>query len=627
MKDIEVYGRLVEDFIVKMTSAEAGQFRLEVPTFKIILERARTQKPQLIKLSLTDDGLLVNNLDDSEESLEAVNLMVTKSINFISSLIGEELARDVIKRNMREEISEISRRIRKSDRLMRYVPEPFGEMVQEMGNEEKISGKHALILRKFDAIFSEFIDDLARRTDLSALKLKLSILREKNELLKNVVLNPENHLEFDLEAWNRADDCEVGEAVEDVLKSLVGLTTFMVGQSEARQKVKHLFREHFEDDEDLLERYDLDDFVSEEPKERKVSTGFDPLDDRIGGGFDKGSSLLLVSPSGIERDNFVLNMFQDGLDKGYSLLFVTSKEPPKSIRALMRSRNLDPEDMEEKGRMRIVDWFSWRGERIIGVEREGKTLKSSKILSNLGIAINKALREIDHSGSRLAMVHIIGPATNIFDFSQVYNFIQRLRAKFKENDVIGIFLLETEVLTKDETPRIREIFDGTIEIKKTMDQGKLNREISVLNMSGVDFDARSIPFRLENRRFVEIGGKRESKTPKIKRTKRKQDRDTEKTPKEKPKKENKVFPVKRRKRVLKTSDSSGGEEGADIKVVPKKVKRRRSVSPSGEGVESPKGLLEDALSTIDELLENSKSDLTGNNTNPIKVKRVVRRRR
>ncbi len=86
MNDVEIYGKIIEMFIKKMTSPEIGQFRLEVSTFRIILERARVQHPSLIKFTLTDDGSVVNNLKDSDKSIGSLNHFLQRSLDFISSI-------------------------------------------------------------------------------------------------------------------------------------------------------------------------------------------------------------------------------------------------------------------------------------------------------------------------------------------------------------------------------------------------------------------------------------------------------------------------------------------------------------------------------------------------------------
>lgn len=505
MNDVLIYGKLLESFIGKMTSPEIGQFRLEVSTFRIILERARVENPKLVKFTITDEGKVVNNLSDSLESLEALSAFLRKALDFISSLIGEELARDIISSSMKEEMIRLSEDVRGRQDLLEQIHEPFRSSLIEAMEKKGGSSDHEEILDLFHKVFQEYLKDLSTHTDLSAFKLKLSIMREKYELLKFVELTRDNSLKLDKEMWAKASPGDVRTALSALFNSMVGLSTFLLGKEEAVKKASRVFQFHFEGKDELLSKYDLYEDILDGALNKKVSTGLELLDKKMGGGIPKGASILLISPSGIERDMFISGLLNRGLNNGSSALMVLSKEPPRSIRMLLKSNGLDPDELEESGRFRIVDWFSWRGERIIGVERDGHALKSSKILSNLGIAINKGLRELTYSTNKMGIVHIIGPATNIFEFSQVYNFIQRLRAKFKDDEMASLFLLEKDSLSKELESRILEIFDGTLEINKKMEKGRFHREMVIRSLSGVDFDANPLPFQIRDNMIIPDG--------------------------------------------------------------------------------------------------------------------------
>ncbi|MGA1872201.1 MAG: RAD55 family ATPase [Thermoplasmatota archaeon] len=501
MNDVELYGNLVRDFIKKMTSPEIGQFRLEVSTFRIILERARVQKPKLIKFTITDNGKVVNDMEDDLESLKAIEVLLQRSVEFISSLMGEELARDMIMKTMGSTVQEMCESLRGRQQLIQHIPEPLDLLVEEALSSVEITNDHEEVLGLFEDVFQAYLKELSNHTDLSAFKLKLSILREKHELLKHVSVTKNNTLDIDRDVWAAANDEQVKGSLVAAFNSMVGLSTFLVGKEEAIKKASRIFNYYFEGRSEVLRRYNMQDVILEGALHQKITTGFSPLDRKMGGGINKGSSILFISPSGIERDIFISNILTSGLNDGFSLLMVLSKEPPRSIRMLLRSQGLDANRFEEEGNLRIVDWFSWRGERIIGVEKEGYALKSSKILSNLGIAINKGLRELTFSPNKVALVHMIGPATNIFEFTQVYNFMQRLRAKFKEEEMASIFFLESETLSRESLTRIMEVFDGVVEMSKSLEAGKISREISVLTMSGVDFDASPIQFVIKDNRL------------------------------------------------------------------------------------------------------------------------------
>ncbi|MBN1389951.1 MAG: hypothetical protein JXA22_04845 [Candidatus Thermoplasmatota archaeon] len=504
MNDVELYGNLIREFIRKMTSPDIGEFRMEISSFRIILERARVQRTKLIKFNITENGRIVNDMEDDSGSISALETFLRRSVDFISSLIGEELARDVIYRNLKESTRDLIEPMRGREGLIGHFPEPFDMLVEQTLSTSVEKNDHEEVLGLFEDVFQAYLKELSGHTDLSAFKLKLSILREKHRLLKHVTVTKNNSMDFDRDIWATATDEEVSDSLVAVFNSMVGLSTFLLGKEEAIKKASRILNYYFEGKASIMERYGMEDLILEGALNHKVSTGFQLLDDKMGGGISKGSSILFISPSGIERDIFITQLLTTGLMDGASVLMVLSKEPPRSIRMLLRSQDLDANAFEEEGKLRIVDWFSWRGERIIGVERDGHSLKSSKILSNLGIAINKGLRDLTFSPTKIAIVHMIGPATNIFEFTQVYNFMQRLRAKFKEEEMASIFFLETETLSRESLTRIMEVFDGVVEMKKTMGSGKVLRDISILTMSGMDYDTTASPFVIRDSRLISI---------------------------------------------------------------------------------------------------------------------------
>lgn len=498
MKDVELYGHLIERFIEKMTSPEIGQFKLEVSTFRIILERSRSEDPSLVKFTLVENGKIINNLKDTPESVTSISIFLGKSLNFISSLIGEELARDIIISSMIQEINDTADQFRGRDELITSIPEPFRTMIKDNMDMSNGWTIHDEIIDLFMDVFQAYIKELSKHSDLTPLKVKLAILRERIKLIRSVEIDKNGDLNINREDWSSASVQEVGGALSAIFNSMVGLSTFISGKDQAMKKASEISRYYLEGKESLLRSYDLLDSILDGNLYKKVSTGLDILDRRMGGGIPKGSSVLLISPSGIERDILISGMLKKGLLTGSSALIVTSKEPPRSIRMMLKANDLEPISLEEEGKLRLIDWYSWRGERIIGVEKDGHSLKSSKILSNLGIAINKGLRELNGSTSKIGMIHMIAPAANLFEFNQVYNFIQRLRAKFMDSEMSSLFLLETDALSKEMELKIIEIFDGLIEISKTSHEGKFRRELQIRSLSGVDFDEEPIPFHVKD---------------------------------------------------------------------------------------------------------------------------------
>jgi hypothetical protein len=288
LNDVEIYGNLIKEFITKMTSPEIGQFRLEISTFRIILERARVQKPSLIKFTITENGQIVNDLEHNEDSLIALEILLERSVDFISSLIGEELANDIIIRSMKENTKNIIEPMRGKEKLISHIPEPFDHVIKETFTTPDIRNDHEEILGLFEDVFHAYLKDLASHTDLSAFKLKLSILREKHDLLKYVIVTKDKTLDFDRDMWAPAKDEDVKEALVAAFNSMVGLSTFLVGKEEAIKKATRIFQYYFEGKSGILERYNMEDVLLEGALHQKISTGFTLLDYHMGGGIPKG---------------------------------------------------------------------------------------------------------------------------------------------------------------------------------------------------------------------------------------------------------------------------------------------------------------------------------------------------
>src|SRR5207245_2521220 len=138
----------------------------------------------------------------------------------------------------------------------------------------------------------------------------------------------------------------------------------------------------------------------------------------------------LQGPPGQEKLRFALTFLAEGLKTGACGLIVISSHSPDSVLEELRNLGVNFEAVTKENRLRIVDWYSWSEEPVQDVEERGLVLRSSIDLTNLGVALSRAIVGLAEPGPRRAVLEILSPATNVYEVTQVYAFAQSAKRKF-----------------------------------------------------------------------------------------------------------------------------------------------------------------------------------------------------
>ncbi|MEM2900027.1 MAG: RAD55 family ATPase, partial [Thermoplasmata archaeon] len=227
----------------------------------------------------------------------------------------------------------------------------------------------------------------------------------------------------------------------------------------------------------------------EAKKERKIFAGIDGLNTLIENGIPNGYSIILQTPSGPERDLFIAGFIKEGFQAEGCVIVTLSMNSPDEFKTQLSNFGLTKEKIEEyesKGNLRILDWYSFKNERIQGIEEVGSIIKCSKALTNVEIAINKILRSIDGKTTR-AIIDVLSPALKVFDFETVYKFAQTIRAKFKKDGVTALFIIDKDMHETRTLSSLHRVFDGVIDIERERIGNKLSSRLGILSMSGTFF--------------------------------------------------------------------------------------------------------------------------------------------
>src|SRR5213593_4864298 len=220
----------------------------------------------------------------------------------------------------------------------------------------------------------------------------------------------------------------------------------------------------------------------------RLPTGVPGFDAMVQGGLPVGSSVVLQGPPGQEKLRFALTFLAEGLKSGGSALVVTSSQSPDAVIADLRELGVNLDSVTNENRLRVVDWYSWSEETVQDTEERGIVIRSSIDLTNLGVALSRAIASLTGGGSRRAVIELLSPATSSYEVTQVYAFAQSAKRKFDRHQFTSLVLIEKEMHSGAQLTTLHQPFDGVIEIERTRSGDRIVRKIGVLHLKDTSPD-------------------------------------------------------------------------------------------------------------------------------------------
>src|SRR6059036_3099207 len=208
----------------------------------------------------------------------------------------------------------------------------------------------------------------------------------------------------------------------------------------------------------------------------------------VQGGLPVGSSVVLQGPPGQEKLRFALTFLAEGLKSGGSGLVVTASQSPDAVIAELRELGVNLESVTNESRLRVIDWYSWSEETVQDIEDRGIVIRSSIDLTNLGVALSRAIAGLTGGGLRRAVIELLSPATSSYEVTQVYAFAQSAKRKFDRHQFTSLVLIEKEMHSGAQLTTLHQPFDGVIEIERTRSGGRIVRKIGVLHLKDTSPD-------------------------------------------------------------------------------------------------------------------------------------------
>jgi KaiC/GvpD/RAD55 family RecA-like ATPase len=208
------------------------------------------------------------------------------------------------------------------------------------------------------------------------------------------------------------------------------------------------------------------------------------------------SSMLLMGPSGIGKTIFCKQFIYNGLAKNEPGIYLSTDESPERIEKTMKSFGFDTEPYASKQLFRVVDCYSWR---IGGKSTSKYCVNNAGDLAAISSTIDSARQGL--TKTRLVLDSITGLMTICsHNLTVLSKFLQVIAAKNRAAESNAVFLVTPEAHDQVFMSYLREIFDGTLEMKMETKKSDSNEEIlrllRLFSLKGARHKTNWTPFEI-----------------------------------------------------------------------------------------------------------------------------------
>lgn len=459
--------------------------------------------PILSKLSITEDFQLESKLPDFDGSLEALRTFVNFLFFYIQKLIPPKDVEERFVRIGENFIQEHSIEILETD-LMNYFSAVFFEEKSKKDRldltslQQEPPKKQVIII--YETLFTVYLQEAFKTDDRNLFFSEVIKLKKSFPILNQFLITQSGDVTIVPKDDDTAD--KLVESLAEVFDYFVDFSSPTLGSDMAFKRAQEIIKPILDLLEDVPEKLGVINYILKGAMAKRIPTGISGFDPMIQGGIPRGKSVLIQASQGSEKNFFISHFIKHGLEHNSNYIVVLAKIPPKIFKVQMKTLGLATTNFEKLNRLKIIDWYSWRKTEE-DIEPESESVKKATgDLSNLWMTIERQLLNLSYSPNKCVVLNILTPALSIFEFDQVYNFIQEIIEKFKKNNITTMYMIEKEAHDPIELAKLRVLFDGVIDIENDETEGKANRKIRVLFMRETEFDPEFKSLTLEGTKLI-----------------------------------------------------------------------------------------------------------------------------
>lgn len=205
----------------------------------------------------------------------------------------------------------------------------------------------------------------------------------------------------------------------------------------------------------------------------RTSSGSEDLDRMLGGGFLRGSSVLVSGSTGTGKTLLATSFVAGGAAAGERTLLLAFEESPQQLRRNARGWGVDYERLEQDGMLRVICAYP----------------ESAGLEDHL-IRVKDELDEFEPA--RLA-IDGLSALERISSDRSFREFVVGLTAFVKEAGVTALYTATTEGLAGGPSvseAHVSTITDGILVLRYVESEGQVRRALAVVKMRGSDHDKR-----------------------------------------------------------------------------------------------------------------------------------------
>lgn len=210
--------------------------------------------------------------------------------------------------------------------------------------------------------------------------------------------------------------------------------------------------------------------------------------------------MLLLTPEGSDRHLLGAHWIVEGLRRGERVLALLSGEGPEAFLARLGRMGVDVSSALASGSLAVIDWHTCWTQPVKGVVEEHRTLRASRIVSDLLAAIDRATPSLLPAPGRRAFVDFLPLAYRALDEAQAAEGVTEIRTRLSEAGATSIFAAERsmpEARLEALLKTFHAVFDARGEDRSSV-------SLAVLGVGGVKLAPRYRRVQLsEDGAFVE----------------------------------------------------------------------------------------------------------------------------